>query len=119
MQKPTNFSNEPTFMSATTLARFIREKRISSVEAVKAYLNRIAAVNLKLNAVVQLCAERALVEASQLDSMLAKRKFKGRLHGVPMTVMDCFDIEGVVSTASLPRCPITSSSKAATTSQSR
>jgi amidase len=96
--QPADFSNEPTFMSATTLARSIREKRISSVEAVKACLNRIAAVNPKLNAVVQLCAERALNAARQLDSMLAKRKFTGPLHGVPMTIMDCFDTEGVVST---------------------
>src|SRR5207247_6340962 len=47
------------YLSATTLARRIREKKISAKEAVTACLARIADVNPRLNAVVQLCAERA------------------------------------------------------------
>ena len=97
MQKSTSY-DEPIFISATRLAKSIREKKISSSEAVKAHLNRIAVVNPKLNAVVQLCAERAVSEARQLDAMQAKGNFKGPLHGVPMTVKDSFDTEGVVTT---------------------
>ena len=67
-------------------------------EAVKACLTRIADVNPKLNAVVQLCAERALVEAKEADGLLAQGKLKGPLHGVPMTIKDSFDTAGVVST---------------------
>src|SRR5262249_39408090 len=84
--------------SAAALARQIREKKVSSLEAVKACLAHIAKVNPQLNAVVQLCAERALAEAREADSLLAKRKPKGPLHGVPMTIKDSFDTAGVVST---------------------
>ncbi len=95
-------SSDPTteviFMSATKLAEWIREKKVSSEEAVKACVKRIEQVNPKINAVVQLCAERALVEAKEADALLTKGKLKGALHGVPMTIKDSFDTAGVVST---------------------
>ena len=91
-------STEPIFMSATKLAQWIREKKISSFEAVKACQSRIAAVNPKLNAVIELCTERALVEAKQADAAQAKGQIRGPLHGVPMTIKDSFDTAGVVST---------------------
>ena len=98
MQRSRPSSDEPIFMSATRLAESIRTKKLSSSEIVRIHLNRIAAVNPKLNAVVQVCAERALSEARQLDAMQAQGKLKGPLHGVPMTIKDSFDTEGVVST---------------------
>jgi hypothetical protein len=51
------------YLSAASLAQRIREKKVSAQEAVKAYLARIARVNPQLNAVAQLCAERAQREA--------------------------------------------------------
>jgi amidase len=78
--------------------RRIREKKVSATEAVTACLARIAEVNPRLNAVVQLCAERAQREARQADAMLAKGQTKGPLHGVPITIKDSFDTAGIVST---------------------
>jgi amidase len=86
------------YLSAATLAKQIRERRVSSQEAVKACLARIDKLNPQLNAVVQVCAERALMEAREADAQLAKAKPKGPLHGVPMTIKDSFDTAGVVST---------------------
>ncbi len=95
-------SSDPTselvFMSATKLAQVIREKKISAVEAVKAHYARIDAVNPKLNAVVQFCRERALKEAEAADAALAQGRVLGPLHGVPMTIKDSWDTEGVIST---------------------
>jgi amidase len=85
------------YLSAASLAQRIREKKVSAQEAVKVYLARIARVNPQLNAVVQLCAERAQMEAKAADALLAKGKTKGPLHGVPMTIKDSFDTAGVVS----------------------
>ena len=86
------------YLSATAMARRIREKKISAKEAVTACLARIAQVNPRLNAVVQLCAERAQREALQADAMLARGQTKGPLHGVPITIKDSFDTAGIVST---------------------
>jgi len=86
------------FLSTAQIARFIREKKVSSVEAVQACYRRIDEVNPKLNAVVQFCRERALAEAQEADAMLARGESKGLLHGVPMTIKDSIDTEGVIST---------------------
>lgn len=91
-------ATDPLYMSATKLAELIRTKKLSSVEVVKLYIARIEAVNPKINAIVAKCYERALQEAAEADTMLAKGKSKGPLHGVPMTIKDSFDTAGVVST---------------------
>jgi len=100
--KPWLSSNDPSteiiFMSATKLAQLIREKKISATDAVTAYIARIEKVNPKINAVVQMCFERALAEAKAADAALAKGEIKGPLHGVPFTIKDSLDTEGVIST---------------------
>ena len=54
--------------------------------------------NDKLNAVVMNCFDRALVEAKALDAKAARGEFVGPLHGVPMTIKDSLDTEGVITT---------------------
>ncbi len=82
------------FSSAVSMARAIRSKEISSQDLVALHLKRIEEVNPKLNAVVCLAAERALEEARAADA----RPGQGVLHGVPVTLKDSFDTEGIVST---------------------
>jgi amidase len=59
----------------------IREKKVSAVEAVQAYIARITAVNPKLNAVVQTCFDRALKEAKEAESIVTHRQTHGRFDG--------------------------------------
>ncbi len=84
--------------SATEIAEMIRTRRVSSVEAVTANLERIKVVNPDLNAVVQLCEERALSEAAVCDAELARGENRGSLHGVPFTLKDSHDTAGINST---------------------
>jgi amidase len=91
--------DELVYTSATSLAQAIRDKRVSSQEVVEAYIHRIEAVNPQLNAVVQLTADTALTQAREADAALARGEIKGPLHGVPSTIKDSFDTEGVISTA--------------------
>ena len=89
---------ELIFASATEQAKAIRERQISSEELTRACLRRIAEVNPKLNAVVQLSAVTALAEARLADQALARGEFKGSLHGVPFTLKDAIETEGVICT---------------------
>jgi amidase len=89
---------ELIFASATEQGKAIREKQISSEELVRACLERIAEVNSKLNAVVQLPAAAALAQAREADRALARREIKGPLHGVPFTLKDAIETEGVICT---------------------
>jgi amidase len=91
--------DELIYASATSLAEAIREKRVSAYEVVETYIHRIEAVNPLLNAVVQLTAETTLTQAKQADAALARGEIIGPLHGVPITVKDSFDTEGIISTA--------------------
>ena len=90
--------NELIFKSATAIAKAIRDRAVSAEEVVEAHLRRIDEVNPKLNAVVQTVADRAIAEAREYDSALARGEVKGPLHGVPITIKDSLDTAGVVST---------------------
>jgi Asp-tRNA(Asn)/Glu-tRNA(Gln) amidotransferase A subunit family amidase len=85
------------YLDATELARRIRARELSSVEATRAHLERIAAVNPRLNAIVTM-ADRAMDDAKDADAALARGEIRGPLHGVPITIKDCFDTAGVRTT---------------------
>src|ERR1700712_2887655 len=84
--------------SAGELAEAIRSKRLSSKIVVEAHLDRIAKVNPKLNAIVQLTADAARKEADEADAALARGDIKGPLHGVPITIKDTLETTGVICT---------------------
>ena len=85
------------FESATTLARRLRSGEVTSEVLVEDCLRRAAAINPKVNAIVAF-ADDALAQARQADARLAAGRIDGPLHGLPMTIKDCFDTRGVVST---------------------
>ena len=90
--------DELIYASATTLARMIREREVSSEEVVDAHLRRIDVVNRRLNALVAPAAETALAEARAADAALARDAPAGPLHGVPFTVKDWIDAAGLPCT---------------------
>src|SRR5205814_6310471 len=83
---------------AAELAARIRAGELSAREAIDACLAAIDAVNGELNAVVQLVPERARAEAAAADEWQAAGQDLGPLHGVPVTIKDCFATEGIVTT---------------------
>jgi amidase len=89
---------ELIYASAASLAKAIRAKEVSSREVVDAYLQRIEAVNPRLNAVVQVAADAARDQARAADAALARGDIKGPLHGVPMTIKDSLDTADLIST---------------------
>ncbi len=91
-------SDDPLFSSATSITRSIQAKEVSAVEIVEAHLRRIDGVNPKLNAVVMLAGDRAMAEARVADEALARGESLGAFHGVPITIKDSHDTEGIVST---------------------
>jgi amidase len=84
--------------SATDLARAIAARQISSREAVQSSLERIAAVNPALNAVVEVLAEEALAAGDQADAAVKAGARLGSLHGVPVTTKVNVDQRGHATT---------------------
>jgi amidase len=83
---------------ATEIARAVRTRQISSREAVSACLNRIEAVNPRVNAVVEVRPEEALNAADAADAAVARGETVGPLHGVPVTIKVNVDQEGYATT---------------------
>jgi amidase len=72
--------------------------RFSSRELLEHYLARVERLNPPLNAVVTLDADGALEDADTADAALARGDGVGPLHGVPMTIKDCYDTAGMRTT---------------------
>jgi aspartyl-tRNA(Asn)/glutamyl-tRNA(Gln) amidotransferase subunit A len=85
------------YQDATALAALIRSRQLSSREVVQAHLDRIGAVNPKINAVVTLMDEAALKGADAADEAIASGAELGPLHGVPFSIKDTMDTAGVPS----------------------
>lgn len=92
--------NDILKLSAAELAAGIKAKKISSVEAVEAYLGRVKAVEPKIKAFVTVLESRALEAAKKADEKLAGGGDPGCLCGVPVAIKDNMMITGVPTTCS-------------------
>jgi amidase len=90
------------FRSACELARIIRHQEASAEEVLEAHLRQIATYNQALNAVVTLDEEGARRRAREADEALARGDVWGPLHGVPVTIKDCFETAGLKTTNGFP-----------------
>ena len=90
-------NEEICFLDATELARRIRTKEISPVEVLQAHLTRVAEINPRLNAIVTL-NEQAEAQARMAEKAVMQGDSLGPLHGVPITIKDCFDTAGIRTT---------------------
>jgi amidase len=93
---------EPHHLPASELRRRLRTGDLSSLELLDHFLSRIERLNPALNAVVALDVERARKRAASADDARARGESWGPLHGLPMTVKDAFETEGLTTTAGAP-----------------
>ena len=88
-----------TFLPAVSMAEQIRKKKISPVELVEAHLAQIEKLNPKLNAFVQLDAERARRAALDAENAVIHEKTQktplGPLHGVPISIKSSISVAGL------------------------
>ena len=92
-------------LSANALSEAIHAKTVSCREVMQAYLQRIALVNPRVNAIVSLRDDAALLaEADAFDAMLAKNGSgsKGWMHGMPQAIKDLANAQGIRNTMGSP-----------------
>lgn len=81
--------------SATGLLEEIRTSRLQSLDVVRAFCKRAAIAQQLVNCCTEILFEDALARAEKLDRHLATTgKPLGPLHGLPISVKDCFKIKG-------------------------
>ena len=85
-------------LTATELVEKIVAKELTCREVVQGFLDRIDAVESKVNAFLQLDPEGALKRADELDEKLARGEKPGRLIGIPVAFKDNICIRGMRTT---------------------
>ncbi|MGP1355058.1 amidase family protein [Roseicyclus sp.] len=88
---------------ARALGGMIARGEVSPVEVMRETLERIGAVNGKVNAIVSLRdRERLMGEARLMEAGLRGGGPRGWLHGVPFAVKDLVDVKGLPTTSGAP-----------------
>lgn len=86
------------FYSIPQLASLIKNKKISSVELTKFFIERIRKYGDTLQCVISLTEEIAMQQAKAADAEIAKGKYRGPLHGIPYGLKDLFAVKGTKTT---------------------
>jgi len=81
-------------LSATELAAHIKTREVSAREAAQSALERMEAVNPKINAIVECRPDEVLDQANAIDAAIARGEDPGILAGVPITTKDMTDHAG-------------------------
>lgn len=96
-------SDDICFMRAIDLLDSVRKKKLSAREVMQAHLQQIQRVNSKVNAFVTLVPEEQLMaQAAAADEALAKGRWLGPLHGLPIGVKDLHETNGIRTTFGSP-----------------
>lgn len=82
------------YLSIHEAQRLIQSRQLSPVELTRSVLERIAAVDGKLHAFINLMAESAMAEARVAEAEILSGNWRGPLHGIPIAVKDQLDVEG-------------------------
>ena len=91
------------FKSAAEMVSAIKQGQTTSVELLNLHLDRIQRYNEDINAVVALNIDDARERAAEADKAIAEGQDWGPLHGLPMTVKDVFEVEGMPATSGDPK----------------
>src|SRR3954471_1302071 len=86
-------------LTLASAAKLIRSKEIKPVELTEAVLDRIARLNDRMRAFITVTADHAIQRAHQAETELAHGSETGPLHGVPISLKDLYDTQGVRTTA--------------------
>jgi len=92
------------FHSAKEITRQIRDKEISCERVVRQFLEHIKTYNGTINAISDVRDFDDIInEAKEKDKLLHEGMLMGPLHGLPMTVKDSFNVEGLISSNGNPK----------------
>jgi aspartyl-tRNA(Asn)/glutamyl-tRNA(Gln) amidotransferase subunit A len=85
---------DPTLLPVHQLSAEVRARRLSPVDLLDAYLERIEAKEPKLQAFVEVYAEDARLAAKGAEKAIRSGHAVGPLHGIPIALKDLIEIEG-------------------------
>lgn len=91
-------AGELHFLTIAEASRRIRDRTLSPVELTRAFLDRIAALDGRLNSYILVLADAAMAAARIAEAEIAKGGWRGPLHGIPIALKDIYETAGVATT---------------------
>jgi aspartyl-tRNA(Asn)/glutamyl-tRNA(Gln) amidotransferase subunit A len=89
-------------LSVAALSAAITSRRISPVDVVEVHLARIAALEPRLQAFVEVYGADARLAAQAADKAIRSGHGLGALHGIPIAIKDLLEVQGHVTTGGSP-----------------
>ena len=86
------------FLTVGELSYLIKERKISSLDLTKSYIERIKKYDKQLNAFVTLTESLALSQALKADNEISQGMYRGPLHGIPYGIKDLAAYPGYPTT---------------------
>ena len=81
------------------LGRALRARELTAESALEECLRQIEEQDSSLNAFITVLADEAREQARGADREMAAGRYRGPLHGVPLSLKDLFDLRGTPTTA--------------------
>jgi aspartyl-tRNA(Asn)/glutamyl-tRNA(Gln) amidotransferase subunit A len=80
-------------------AALVAQQALSPVALTRACLDRIAKVDAELHAFITVTGETALADAARAEAEIAAGRYRGPLHGIPVSLKDLVDVAGTPTTS--------------------
>jgi amidase len=98
----TTIAADLQYLELTEVAHLIQTRKLSPVEVTEAMLDRIAAVDGRLHSYALVTSELAMEQARRAEQEIARRRYRGALHGVPIGLKDLCYTKGIPTAAGMP-----------------
>ena len=80
------------------MSRLLQSREVSPVEITQATLDRIDRWNTHLNGYTTVTHDYALKRAREVEHEISRGKYRGPLHGIPYSLKDLIDTQGIRTT---------------------
>ena len=87
------------YLALTEAASLIQDRKLSPVDLVRVYLDRIEALDSRLHAYITVAADHAVADARRAQREIEAGRYRGPLHGIPIAHKDVLWTKGVRTTA--------------------
>jgi len=88
------------YLTIPQAGKLLKSGELSPVELTRAFLERIDALDGKLEAYITVMHDSAMADARNAEAEILRGEYRGALHGIPIALKDLYDTKGVRTTGS-------------------
>src|SRR6266508_3073742 len=96
----TQTQTELCYLTIREAGQLLKRRELSPVELTRAFLERIEALDGKLQAYITVLPQRAMASARAAEAEMLRGDYRGPLHGIPIALKDLYETKGIRTTAS-------------------